>query len=188
MARVLTSDQVEQVINNTMVVMLVRPDLMSDWSDNLSDLLTQAREARLDEESIFVAAVLTLLYSPEDNLPTGTTYDPAWQSLLSGLRTGVRQPAATQGERMTLDRLLNSISEAVIAVLTRAPDQKPIIAIELNEMREAAVKGQMDEMVAWIDNALEVLNGAPPQALASRHQGVYAAYWDAIVRSTQDGE
>lgn len=188
MARVLTSEQVEQVINNTMVVMLVRPDLMPDWRNNLTDLLQQARDARLDEEAIFVSAVLTLLYSPEDTLPTGTTYDPAWQSLLSGLRTGVRQPAAVEGERMSLDRLLSSIAEAVIAVMTQAPEQKGMIVEELREMRTAAVKGSMSEMVAWVDDALEVLNGAAPRGLSYHHQGVYAAYWDAVTRSIQRGD
>lgn len=188
MGRVLTAEQLDQVIHNTMVVLLVRPDLLPEWRTNLMDLLRQTRTSHLDEESIFVAAVLALLHSPDDTLPTGTNYDSAWQSLLTGLRTGVAQPSATQGERMALDRLLNSVAEAVVAVVTQVPAQREAVSVELSQMRRAAVEAGIRDLATWIDDALAVLDGAQPRSLVGSHQGVYAAYWDAIVRGTQQGE
>ncbi|MBI5958104.1 MAG: hypothetical protein HY866_05180 [Chloroflexi bacterium] len=188
MVRVLTAEQLEQIISNTMVVMLVRSDLMADWRGNLLDLLQQARASQLDEEAIFVAAVLNLLYAPDDTLPTGTVYDSSWQSLLTALRTGVRPPAASESREMTLDRLLHTISEAVIAVLTDSPDELDSVTEELNQMMTAATKSAMREMVTWIEDALAVLNGTSPHSVSNHHQGVYATYWETIVSSVQQGE
>jgi hypothetical protein len=185
MGRVLTDEQLEQIINNTMVVMLVRSDLMPDWRGNLLDLLRQARGAQLDEEAIFVAAVLNLLYAPDDTLPTGTVYDVAWQSLLTALRTGVRPPAATESREMTLDRLLSTVADAVVTVLTRSPDQRESVTEELNQMLTAAHNSSLREMVAWIEDALAVLDGAAPEVFTSKHQGVYASYWEMIANSAR---
>jgi hypothetical protein len=50
MTLALTSDQVNQVVSNTTMVMLVRPDLLPEWRDNLMELLQQARSSsRLEE-------------------------------------------------------------------------------------------------------------------------------------------
>jgi hypothetical protein len=188
MAYGLTSDQVHRVVNNTLLVLLSRPDLMSEWHTNLLNLLTQTRSADLEDEAIFVAAVVTLLASPDDTLPTGTVYDTAWQSLVSGLRTGVAQPAATEGDSMSLDRLLGSIAEAVIAVMLQMPEQRDFIAHELRQMRAASTQGGMEEFQAWLDDTLALMAGTPPSALGRRHQGVYGAYWDAILeRAGADG-
>jgi hypothetical protein len=188
MVRVLTAEQLDQIISNTMVVMLVRSDLMADWRNNLLDLLRQARVSQLDEEAIFVAAVLNLLYSPDDTLPTGTVYDSSWQSLLTSLRTGVRPPAATESREMTLDRLLNTVTEAVVSVLTETPDQLDSVNEELNQMLTAASNSSMREMVIWIEDALAVLQGVSPHHLSDHHQGVYSTYWETIVSSVQQGE
>jgi hypothetical protein len=183
MSLVLTSEQVNQVVSNTTLVLLVRPDLLPEWRENLMALLQQARTSDLHEEAIFVSAVLSLLYSPDDTLPTGTVYDFAWQSILTGLQTGVPQPTASQGEQMTLDRLLNSVSEAVIAVMTQVPDQKDAIAGELRDMRIAAVEAQITDLMRWIDDVLGLLAGTVTPEAGEDHQGVYGAYWRLIIRS-----
>jgi hypothetical protein len=183
MSLALTSEQVNQVVSNTTLVLLVRPDLLPEWRENLMALLQQARSSDLHEEAIFVSAVLSLLYSPGDTLPTGTVYDYAWQSILTGLQTGVPQPTASQGEQMTLDRLLNSVSEAVIAVMTQVPEQKEAIAGELRDMRIAAVDARITDLIRWIDDVLALLNGSTTPESGEEHQGVYGAYWRLIVRS-----
>jgi hypothetical protein len=187
MTLALTSDQVNQVVSNTTMVMLVRPDLLPEWRDNLMELLHQARSSSMFEEAIFVSAVLALLSTPTDTLPTGTPYDHAWQSILTGLQSGVPQPAAGQGEQMTLDRLLNSVAEAVIAVMTQVPDQKDAVADEMREMRGAAVEAKVSELTRWIDDLLEMLKGTPLNELSGEeHQGIYGAYWRLIVRTIQN--
>ena len=183
MTLALTSEQVNQVVSNTTLVLLVRPDLLPEWRENLMALLQQARSSDLHEEAIFVSAVLSLLNSPGDTLPTGTVYDFAWQSILTGLQTGVPQPAASQGDQMTLDRLLNSVSEAVIAVMTQVPDQKDAVTAELRDMRIAAVDAQIADFIRWIDDVLALLAGTTTAESGQDHQGVYGAYWRLIVRS-----
>jgi uncharacterized protein YbcC (UPF0753/DUF2309 family) len=185
MSLVLTSEQVNQVVSNTTLVLLVRPDLLPEWQENLMDLLRQARSAELYEEAIFVSAVLALLYAPGDTLPTGTIYDYAWQTILTGLQTGMPQPAVSQGDEMTLDRLLNSVAEAVIAVMTQIPEQKDTIADELREMRGAAVEAQVDELIRWIDDLLALIAGTSPAELGGDQQGIYGAYWRLIMRSIE---
>ena len=183
MTLALTSEQINQVVSNTTLVLLVRPDLLPEWRESLVALLQQARSSDLHEEAIFVSAVLSLLYSPGDTLPTGTVYDYAWQSILTGLQTGVPQPTASQGDQMTLDRLLNSVSEAVIAVMTQVPDQKDAVATELRDMRIAAVDAQIADLIRWIDDVLALLAGTLTAEGGADHQGVYGAYWRLIVRS-----
>jgi hypothetical protein len=183
MSLALTAEQVNQVVSNTTLVLLVRPDLLPEWRDNLMALLEQARSSDLHEEAIFVSAVLSLLFSPGDTLPTGTVYDYAWQSILSGLQTGVPQPAASQSDQMTLDRLLNSVSEAVIAVMTQVPEQKDAVTEELRDMRIAAVDAQITDFIRWIDAVLALLAGTPAAESNGDHQGVYGAYWRLIMRS-----
>ena len=183
MTLALTSEQINQVVSNTTLVLLVRPDLLPEWRESLVALLQQARSSDLHEEAIFVSAVLSLLYSPGDTLPTGTVYDYAWQSILTGLQTGVPQPTASQGDQMTLDRLLNSVSEAVIAVMTQVPDQKDAVATELRDMRIAAVDAQIADLIRWIDDVLALLEGTTAAESGEEHQGVYGAYWRLIVRS-----
>jgi hypothetical protein len=182
----LTPEQVNQVVSNTTLVLLIRPDLLPEWRNNLMDLLRQTRSTDMQEAAIFVSAVLALLHSPGDTLPTGTVYDYAWQAILTGLQTGVPQPAASQGEQMTLDRLLNSVTEAAVAVMTQVPQQKDAVADELREMRAAAVEAQVAELTRWIDDVLALLSGTPSSDLpGEEHQGVYGAYWRLIVRSTE---
>ncbi len=183
MTLALTAEQINQVVSNTTLVLLVRPDLLPEWRENLMALLQQARTSDMHEEAIFVSAVLSLLYSPGDTLPTGTVYDYAWQSILTGLQTGVPQPTASQGDQMTLDRLLNSVSEAVIAVMTQVPDQKSAVAGEVREMRSAAVDAQVAELINWIDDVLALLAGTTTAESGENHQGVYGAYWRLIIRS-----
>jgi hypothetical protein len=127
--------------------------------------------------------VLSLLYSPSDTLPTGTVYDFAWQSILTGLQTGVPQPTASQSDQMTLDRLLNSVSEAVIAVMTQVPEQKDAVTAELRDMRIAAVDAQITDFTRWIDDVLSLLAGTTDVESGQDHQGVYGAYWRLIIRS-----
>jgi hypothetical protein len=185
MGRVLTPEQIRQMVNNTVVVLLARPDLLPEWQDNLLDLLQQAREAHLDEEAIFVSAVLALLHSPADTLPTGTVYDYAWQSIVTGLRTGTVQPIPADDETMSLDRLLGSMAEALVAVMTQVPDQRPTVADELREIRTAATQADVRELITWLDDALAVLDGAPVQSLGQGHQGVYAVYWNEVAQKLQ---
>jgi hypothetical protein len=183
MTLALTSEQVNQVVSNTTLVLLVRPDLLPEWRDNLMALLQQARNSDLHEEAIFVSAVLSLLYSPGDTLPTGTIYDYAWQSILTGLQTGVPQPPTSQGNQMTLDRLLESVSEAVIAVMTQVPEQKDAVAEELRDMRISAVDAQITDLTRWIDDVLALLAGTTAAKSNEDHQGVFGAYWRLIIRN-----
>jgi hypothetical protein len=185
MAAALTSEQVNQVVNNTTLVLLVRPDLMAEWRANLMDLLEQTRQAALDEESIFVSAVLTLLYSPGDTLPTGTTYDHAWQLILIGLQQGEIQPAgARRGDDfMTIERLLRSVAEALVAVLTEIPDQKDAVAAELAQMHSAALEADVPELCTWIDDAMALLRGTPAADLGAQHEGIYGVFWQAVVQN-----
>jgi hypothetical protein len=185
MAQALTSEQIRQVVSNTVVVMLARLDLLPEWQENLLDLLQQAREAHLDEEAIFVSAVLALLHSPGDTLPTGTAYDYAWQSILTGLRTGTVQPAPAGDDVMSLDRLLSSMVEALVAVMTQVPEQKPTVADELRGIRSAADQADVSELTHWLDDALALLDGAPAQSLGKNHQGMYAEHWNAIAQKLQ---
>ena len=175
----LTPDQVQQIVTNTVVVLLARPDLAPEWQANLLNLLEQARQQQLEDEQLFVAALLTLLDSPEDTLPTGTLYDRAWQALITGLRTGRLTDPTAEGTD-TLDELLGAVVEAVIAARTTLPEQAAAIAGELRELRAAAERAAADELVRWVDDALAVLNGASPDTLSARHEGLYARYWQAL--------
>jgi hypothetical protein len=185
MAHALTSEQIRQVVNNTVVVMLARLDLLPEWQENLLDLLQQARDANLDEEAIFVSAVLALLHSPGDTLPTGTAYDYAWQSIVTGLRTGAVEPAPAEEEALSLDRLLSSMSDALIAVLTQVPDQRETVTDELREIRTAASQANVSELTNWLDDALAALDGTPVQSLGQNHQGIYAVYWNEVAQKLQ---
>jgi hypothetical protein len=185
MAYALTTEQVDQIVNNTMLVLMVRPDLMPEWRTNLENLLQQTQQYEMDDEAIFVAAVLTALHKPTDTLPTGTLYDHAWQSIVVGLQTGVAQPTSAEAESLSLDRLLNSVAEALITVMTEVPEQKEAVISELHDMRTAATDAQIDELIAWIDDALALLHGTPAADLEQQHQGVYATYWDAVIQHIQ---
>jgi hypothetical protein len=187
MAPALSTDQLQQIINNTMLVILVRPDLQEDWHNNLVDLLDQARSQALEDEAIFVAAVLTLIYSPDDTLPTGTVYDRAWQTLLSALHSGVSQGTEDADPEMTLERLLKSVAEAVVTVQLRAPSQVEALLAELQEVHRAASEAQVEELIRWLDDVIALVNGAPLESLGAGHSGVYGRYWGAIVDALQGG-
>lgn len=186
MAHALTPDQINNIVNNTMVVMLARPELLPEWRENLQDLLQQTREQNLEDEMLFVAAVLALLHSPEDTLPTGTVYDYAWDTLMNNLMTGMSQPA-DQNNAGSLDRLLQSLAEAVVTVLTRMPDHRDAVKEEVIEIYVAAQDAGLTELIAWVDDVLLVLDGGAPERLGGDHSGIYAAYWDAIVRELGSG-
>ncbi len=179
MAYALTSEQVRQVVQNTVLVMLARSDLLPDWRANLGDLVQQMRAAALDDEAIFLAAVLALLDCPTDNLPTGTQYDQAWQSIVTGLQTGALP--SEREEMVTLDRLLGSIVQAISAVQSRASDQRQAVSEELLNIKTAALEAEVPELVVWIDDALDVLDGAAAAGRAHHHAGVYGIYWQAII-------
>jgi soluble cytochrome b562 len=86
---------------------------------------------------------------------------------------------------MSLDRLLSSMAEALVAVMTQVPDQKPTVADELREIHTAATQAGVRELISWLDDALAVLDGAPVQSLGQTHQGVYAAYWNEVAQKLQ---
>lgn len=182
---VLTSEQVKQIVNNTVIVLLARADMIDEWQVSLSDLLAQARRSNLDDESVFVAAVITLLGHPDDTLPTGTSYDRAWESILVGLQTGVVQDdePVDDPDGLSLDRLLKSIAEAAITVLTRAPEQKSVIEAELHQIRSSADEADLVELSAWLNDVLALLSGANPANMGTNHQGVYSIYWNALVQN-----
>lgn len=181
----LTSDQVKQIVNNTVIVLLARSDMLDEWQMSLVNLLEQARHADMDDESVFVAAVLALLSHPDDTLPTGTAYDRAWESILIGLQTGVIQEEtpAEEPDNLSLDRLLNSIAQAAISVLTRAPEQKETIEAELLQIRSTADESHLSELTAWLDDVLALLGGINPNSINSNHQGIYSIYWNALVQN-----
>lgn len=182
--RGLTADQLNRVISNTVIVLLARPDLQTEWRANLVRLLHQVREAEGDEETIFLAAVLNLLHHPEDTMPTGTRYDHAWESILTGVQTGVLHSTHRQEEEeITLERLLGSVTQAVIAVLSRGVADKDLVEGDLREMRAAAAQASAEELAMWIDDALALLNGTPAAELGQKHQGVYAIYWQALAQN-----
>jgi hypothetical protein len=188
MVNALTSEQVNQVINNTVIVILARPDLMMDWHENLTHLLHQAQNAEFDDEAIFIAAVMSLLHSPEDSLPTGTLYDRAWDAILSGVQTGTLQAAEEDAEAMTLERLLNSIIQAVMAAKSGSPEQKTGIEEEMRTIRAAASQADAHELIAWLDDILALLGGTPARQLGKNHQGVYANYWKALMQDLRSIE
>lgn len=181
MTRALTQDQITQVVENTVVVLLARPDLMAGWHGELFKMMVEARDASIEEEALFLAAVLTLLHSPSDALPTGTRYDYAWELLLTGLQTGMLQPSASQGETMTIDRLLHAVVEAVEAVMTRAPEQKTAVRGELRQIQKSAHESDIGELAAWLSDVLRILDGTPVADIAPQHTDIYHAYWDALV-------
>lgn len=185
MSHALTMDQVGQIVNNTMLVLLARPDLLPDWRANLQDLMQQARIQEMEDEMLFVAAVLTLLHSPDDKLPTGTVYDYAWESLLVSLTTGVAQPLDRDENGISLERLLRSVAEAVVAVMSHTPVKTDTIKAEIMQMRAAAVDAAVPELVAWVDDAVALLDGAAPDELGHAHKGIFATYWDAIIQAIQ---
>jgi len=176
----LTSEQVHQIVNNTLLVLLARPELQREWRANLLDLLKQAREQALEDEMLFVAAVLSLLEKPNDRLPTGTAYDYAWEALLTGLKTGRLQPLDDE-DGFSLEHLLRSVAEALVAVFTTSPNQRDVVTREVQNMLQAAQDSNVPELETWLADALAVLNGADPIALAQHHEGLYGAYWQAIV-------
>lgn len=180
MAPVLTTEQVSQVVNNTVLVLLARRDLVSEWHENLVDLLKQAQQAQLDDETFFVAAVLTLLESPDDTLPTGTIYDPAWEMLVSGLRTGQLPASEPDTERLTLEQLLGTIADTVVAILTEQREYQETVLVELREMRSAAADAAIPELVRWLDDTLTLIESGSPHDLGQNHEGLYASFWEAI--------
>lgn len=180
MTQALTPEQVQQMVTNTVIVLLARPDLAPEWQAHLLDLLDQARQQQLEDEQIFVAALVALLGSPEDTLPTGTLYDRAWQALITSLRTATLTPPAAEAGPDTLDELLGAVVEAVIAARTTLPDQAKTIAEELSELRDAAQRAAADELMRWVDDALAVLSGEAPEKLGAEHEGIYADYWQAL--------
>lgn len=179
MAQALSSEQIDQITNNTLLVLLARPDLLDDWRDNLLELMKQAQQADLESEAIFAAALLSLLHSPNDSLPTGTEYDYAWEAIRTGLRTGSVQPA---DRAMSLDQLLGTVAELAIAVMTEAVDQKPVVARQIREIRISAAEADARELAVWLDDVLALLDGVPVEKLGAAHQGAYAAYWQALVQ------
>ncbi len=184
MSQALSSEQVTQVVENTVYVLLGRPDLLVEWHTNLVALLRQTQSTGLEDEELFLAAVLTLLHSPGDRLPTGTRYDRAWDAIMVGLQTGVA--GQSTGEGVTLDQLLHSVVEAVIAILTRAPDQRDSIEGELAEIQSAAVEANIPELVSWLDDARSLVAGAPIHTLGQQHEGDYAAFWQLLVQSLKN--
>ncbi|MBN2304326.1 MAG: hypothetical protein JXQ72_07620 [Anaerolineae bacterium] len=187
MAPALTAEQIKQIINNTMLVMLVQPDLKPEWHENLHGLIRQAQESALEDEAIFAAAVLSLLYAPKDRLPTGTIYDQAWQSLLYTLQTGVQQDRDDQPDgSMTLDQLLSSVTEAVIMVKRNAPDQRDQLLGELAEIHRASTESGVPELVRWLEDVIALVNDAPITSLGQNHTGPFRAYWDTIHLNLSD--
>ncbi|NDJ79115.1 MAG: hypothetical protein GYB65_22935 [Chloroflexi bacterium] len=183
MTRALTADLLNRIIDNTVVVLLVRPEMLPEWDANLLMLMREVQQAGLDDEAIFLASVLALLHEPGDSLPTGTLYDHAWEQLLIGLQTGVAQSSSSNGEAMTLDQALGWVVEAVTAVLTREAEQKDMIQQGLVQMRQAAEDADIPELVAWLSHAMDVLEGKAPRDLSHLHEGVYAAYWNVLVQN-----
>ncbi len=186
MTQALTPEQVQQIVVNTVVALLARPDLVPTWRAHLLELLDQARQQQLEDEQLFVAAIVTLLNSPEDTLPTGTRYDRAWQALITSLRTGTLIDPEAEADTDTLDELLGAVVEAVVAARTVLPDQADAIAGELRELRAAAERADAEELVRWVDDALAVLAGESPQDRGTDHEGVYAVYWQALRSSLSE--
>ncbi|MBN1200323.1 MAG: hypothetical protein JXJ20_00575 [Anaerolineae bacterium] len=182
MVQVLKPEQLDNVVNNTLVVLLMRPDLVSQWQTDLQNLLKEMLSGTQEDEAVFLAAVLNLLDNPGDTLPTGTIYDRDWEKILAGLKTGTVHSASSEdSDSMRLDQLLSSVVRAVIAVMTRAAEQKDAIEDELRQIHVAAVDSEVDELASWLDDVLAILGGIAPRDLGNRHQGVYAVYWDVLI-------
>ena len=182
----LTSEQMQQIVNNTVAVLLARPDLLPEWHANLYNLMRQAQSASLEDEALFAAAVLALLHVPEDELPTGTPYDYVWQAILTSLQTGVIQTIGEPDDTVTVKRLLQSVTEATVAVLTQMPEQKNEVRSQVVEMRLAALQAEVDELTRWLDDVLKLLEGQDVGTLGEGHRGMYAAYWNAVVKNMRD--
>lgn len=182
MTQVLTNDQVTQMVQNTMVVLLARPDLKPEWHINLMNLLRQTRDAQMEDEMFFIAAVLTLLHSPGDTLATGTLYDHAWRTLLTALQTGVVEPANGGTEAVTVERLLQSVTQAVVTVMNDSPQHAAQLADEVREMRASAVVAEIEPLVAWLSDALQLLEGKPLDTIGTGHSGIFGEYWQYIVK------
>jgi len=185
MAQALSSDQVDQITNNTLLVLLARPDLLDEWQENLLALMQQAQEAGMEGEAIFAAAVASLLHFPDDSLPTGTDYDYAWEAILTGLQTGAIQP---EDQAISLEQLLATVAELAVAVMTGASDQKTVIARHIREIRASAVAAEARELAVWLDDVLALLDGVPVDRLGAAHQDVYAAYWQALAQLLPRGD
>ncbi len=183
MASLLTSEQVHQVINNTVVIILARPELLDEWHSNLFEIMKRARTASYEDEAIFLAAVLSLLRHPDDTLPTGTSYDQEWEALITGLQTGTLPGNdAEKEESISVDQLLTSVVEALVAVMTQMPEQKAPISDELRQIRTAAAEGGISELTQWLDDALALLDGTPLDQLGMQNRGMYAEFWNVLVR------
>lgn len=178
----LTSEQVDLVVENTILVLRARPDLLGEWRDNLERLLHDAQAASLEDEALFVAAVLTLLAWPDDTLPTGTPYDPAWYSIQTGLKTGaVGTTRAREG--IELEDVLRAVSEAALAVLTEMPDEREAVLAELHQIRVSARSAGAETLAAWLDDVSALLAGAPPGGFHAPHPEPYHTYWRALLDS-----
>ena len=73
--------------------------------------------------------------------------------------------------------------QAVIAVQTVAAEQHQAIYEELLQIKAAAVESDVPA-VAWLDDALDVLDGAEPADLAHHHTGIYSVYWQTLTERT----
>ncbi len=182
MTQVLSNDQVTQIIQTTMIVLLARPELKPDWQINLAALLQQARDEELEDEMLFVAAVLSLLHSPGDTLPTGTVYDSAWRALLSALQTGIVQEVGeSESESFTLENLLESVAQAVVTIMRHEPSRAGQLAEEVRAIRSSSVEAGIEPLVTWLDDVLLLLDGRSPATLNSRHTEMFERYWRFIV-------
>ena len=179
MTDALSSEQLNQVINNTVVVILARPDLHSEWNKDLNHLLRQARAAGLEAEAIFVSAVINLLAHPDDVLPTGTQYDNAWDTIRHGLETGSLPGPAR--EEPSIDRLLETVVDAVVIALTEDSSHLPMLEEELHEMRATAAESGLMDLLHWLDNVVEIINGTDPRTLQPAADGAYAAHWQLLI-------
>ena len=177
--RMLGAAQVDQVVHNTLLALREQPGLLPDWQTVLDELLRHLQTAHLDDESVFLAAVLTLLASPTDTLPTGTQYDNAWQELVDGLRTTAA--ASVRADTSTLDGLLKMVAEAALAVLTDAPAQRPVVAQQIDELRAAASASGMEPLAGWLGDVAALLSGTAADAREGAHEGVYHDYWHALL-------
>ena len=190
MSNLLNQEQLEQLVNNTLVVLIAKPDLKDEWHADLTGWMEQMRTAQQEDEAIFLAALLTLLWWPDDTLPTATSYDYAWELLMIGMQTGTLQrvPAPASDETLTIGQLLRSVVDAAALVLQRAPEEQDQLDTELHQMQRAADRAGLDDLALWLTDVLALLHGTPARDLGADQTGIFATYWEMLARRVDPGE
>ncbi|TVR19505.1 MAG: hypothetical protein EA396_12430 [Anaerolineaceae bacterium] len=181
----LTADEMEPILQNTVVVMTAMPEKREEWLQTVNGRMQGVPEG---DDSAFLSAIVGLLKDEDATLSADNKHHAVWTAIQAGISDGGQSaPSTPPPQQVDIStEQLQEMVQNIAHILQHDTDQKPVLRGIVNHNRNIAVGIGDKTAAAFFDAVVSLIDADGVDSVPTPTlDGAFAVAWTALLKMLQ---